>query len=259
MTKTVEKSRISRAFTDSHTERLCEINEMKQSLVRQIKEGRSSAQLMSSELRKSIQHDLKNIFRHVAENRSAASNLILRYRALRQKSAKTLKATLEIDRIGLAVMIEKTMLGLKQDRILARASSSSCRSGQRAKLRNSVKASSQAVTGSSEITAEVEKTSVEVAPSAPVMPSSPAQVAPSAQVKPSSPTQVAPSAQVKPSSPTQVAPSAPVKPSSPAQVAPSAQVKPSSPAQVAPSAQVKPSSPAQVGPSAQVKPSGPNK
>ena len=148
MTITAEKSQISRAFRDSHTKRSYEISEMKQSLVRQIKEGRSSARLMSSELHESIQRDLKNISEHVTANRSAASNLVLRYKAGRKVSAKALKAMLEADRTRLTVKIKKMMLGLEHDRITARASNRSYIASRKAKLKQSVVSPSQAKTSS---------------------------------------------------------------------------------------------------------------
>ncbi|MDP2740014.1 MAG: hypothetical protein Q8O82_15240 [Pseudorhodobacter sp.] len=117
MTLTAEMSRITRAMGESYTRRSHEIDEMQHALERQIKEGRASAKRASSTLHDSIEHDLKNISRHVAATRSAASGLIRRYKAGRQASTKVLKARLEVDRAALTAMVKKVMQGLEQDRV----------------------------------------------------------------------------------------------------------------------------------------------
>jgi hypothetical protein len=117
-----EMSSITRSFVVSRAKRSREINEIKQSLARQIKDGRASADLMSSELHEAIQIDLKSISQYVSLNRDAVSSLMLSYKARRKASTKALKARLVIDRISLSSRVKKILLGFGQDRINVRAS-----------------------------------------------------------------------------------------------------------------------------------------
>jgi uncharacterized protein YheU (UPF0270 family) len=117
-----EMSSITRSFVLSRAKRSGEINEMKQSLARQIKEGKASADLMSSELHETIQIDLKRISEYVSSNRDAVSSLLLSYKAGRKASTKALRARLVVDRISLSSKVKKILLGFAQDHNRARAS-----------------------------------------------------------------------------------------------------------------------------------------
>ena len=242
MTLKAEMSQITRSFEVSRAKRSREINEMKKLLARQVKEGRSTAHLMSSQLNESIQLDLRNIYQYVFANRNAVSSLILSYKAGRQVSKKALRVKLEFDRARLTATVKKILLGFEQDRITTRESIRGNAVTRKSRVKQSVVTSapaSPAVKASSPTPASPAVKASSPTPAAPsVKASMPTPAAPS--VKASMPTPAAPA--VKASRPTPAAP--PVKASSPTPAAPA--VKASSPTPAAPA--VKASSPTLAAP-----------
>jgi hypothetical protein len=210
---TAEMSRLIHSFEVSRTKRLREINEIKQSLTRQIKEGRTSLHLISSELNESIQLDLKTISQYVTANRNAVSSSILHYKAGRQVSTKALRARLETDRISLTATVKKILFDFQQDRIAERASILNNASSRMGLVRKSVvtstPASPAAKTSSPTPASPAAKTSSPTPASPAAKTSSPTPATPAA--KTSSPTPASPAA--KTSSPT--LPAFPFKTSSP--------------------------------------------
>ena len=191
MTLKAEMSQITRSFEVSRAKRSREINEMKKLLARQVKEGRSTAHLMSSQLNESIQLDLRNIYQYVFANRNAVSSLILSYKAGRQVSKKALRVRLEVDRARLTATVKKILLGFEQDRITTRESIRGNAVTRKSRVKQSVVTSAPASPAASRPT-----------PAAPaVKASSPTPAAPA--VKASSPTLAAPA--VKSNSPTPAA------------------------------------------------------
>lgn len=116
MTLSLEMSRITRAFGEAHTNRTKQISELRQSLHRQLAEGRTSMRRASAALSETIERDLKGISRHVAATRSAASGLIKRYKVGRQANARALRAKLGTDRSGLTAMVNRFKIDLNRDR-----------------------------------------------------------------------------------------------------------------------------------------------
>jgi hypothetical protein len=121
VTLTAEMLRISRSFGSSRSKRLGEINDIKQLVARQIKEGRETARLMSSELNNTIKIDLKNILKHVAASQKETWSLIDSYKKGRHSDTVELQARLELDRTRLTATVKKMLFGFEQDRTSARA------------------------------------------------------------------------------------------------------------------------------------------
>ena len=162
MTLITKKSLISHALKGSHTKRSYEINEMKESLVRQVEAGRSSAHKVSSELHESIQSDLKDISKHVAACRSAASELIQNYKVIRQASAKTIKSELEADRNSLTAVVKKIILELEKARASARTSNKLLSVSRKLKLKQTVVDKFQETAISGKLIPEVKSSSLPV-------------------------------------------------------------------------------------------------
>jgi hypothetical protein len=228
-------SQLTRSLVVSRAKRSFEINKMKKSLALQVKEGRASAHLMSYELNKSIQLDLKSISQYVSANRNAVSSLILRYKAGRQVSTKALRTRLEADRISLAATVKKILFDFQQVRIAERASILNNASSRMGMVRKSVvtstPASPAAKTSSPTPASPAAKTSSPTPASPAAKTSSPAPASPAA--KTSSPTPASPAA--KTSSPTPASPAAKTSSPTPASTA----AKTSSPTPASPAAKTK--------------------
>jgi hypothetical protein len=208
MTLTAEMLRISSSFGDSKSKRSTEINKMRESLARQIVDGREAVLRMSSELHKAIQSDLKNISKNVAKNKKETWSLLHGYKTGRKSNAVELKARLEIDRTRLATLVEEVLLGFEKDRTTARSIIRKSAASRKINSKQSVESSIIPSVVTQEITVEIE------VPTPPVKATNPTSAMP--PIKATSPTTATPP--IKGTTPTTATP--PIKGTSPTTATP---------------------------------------